>query len=73
MLFAAIPQMRKRFSILQEEFFNGVNKRQTLAFIIGGGILGVGMALAGAVRTYALCIALACLTTLVILCSALAW
>ena len=73
MLFAAIPQMRKRFSNLQEEFLNDVNKCQTLAFIIGGGILGVGMALAGAVRTYALCIALACLTTLVILCSALAW
>eukprot|EP00731_Ephydatia_muelleri_P028257 Em0019g1130a len=45
---AALPQTRKLFSYIQEEFVGGVNKRQTAAFVIGGGILGVGMALAGA-------------------------
>ena len=46
---AALPQTRKLFSHIQEEFVAGVNKRQTTAFLIGGSILGVGMALAGAV------------------------
>ncbi|KAL5463847.1 hypothetical protein EMCRGX_G032790 [Ephydatia muelleri] len=39
---AALPQTRKLFSYIQEEFVGGVNKRQTAAFVIGGGITGSG-------------------------------
>ncbi|KAL5463846.1 hypothetical protein EMCRGX_G032789 [Ephydatia muelleri] len=45
---AALPQTRKLFHCVQEDFASDVNGRQISAFLIGGGILGVGMTLAGA-------------------------